>query len=44
LVFKGEGKKNKAKHYIFGYVGGPWGLLYDQSYGNACKGAKCSIF
>lgn len=36
-------EKGKLKNFISGFVGGDWGLLYDQ-HERACKGTKCNIF
>ena len=42
IIFR-NGEKGKVRDYISGYVGGSWGVLFEQNF-NVCKRANCSIF
>ena len=42
LEFQKEGK-GKARENVSGYIGGSWGILYENNY-SKCKPGKCEIF
>lgn len=42
IVFK-DGDKSKVKEYIAGYIGGSWGVVFEQNT-NICKKATCNVF
>jgi len=42
VVFR-DGDKSKIKQNISGYVGGSWGVLFEQN-SNVCKRVTCNIF
>jgi hypothetical protein len=42
LMFK-DGSKNRIQESISGFVGGPWGVLFEQNV-TVCKRANCNMF